>query len=113
VFIHNQQSDHSCISEFCCRSLDDRNFLSVLILRLCQNVYILTLDYAALNGTKVQAKAGKYKDMIHGRMFFADKELEHEINALLPRPDILEAHQDKRYVNSKFGSELLEELRHM
>ncbi len=91
VLTGNQQPDHSRISEFRRRNLDDG---------------IVSLGHVALDGTKVQANASKRKAMSHERMLRTEKELEKEINALMRRAEILDAQEDKRYGKGKLGSDL-------
>ena len=67
----------------------------------------------ALDGTKVQAKASKHKAMSHGRTLMAEKQLQHEINALMRRAEILDTQADQRYGKGNLGSELPNELRYM
>ena len=45
---------------------------------------MVSLGHVALDGTKVQANASKHKAMSYQRMLRAEKELEKEINALMP-----------------------------
>ena len=52
---------------------------------------MVSLGHVALDGTKVQANASRYKAMSHERMFRTEKELEKEINALMCRAEILDA----------------------
>jgi hypothetical protein len=58
---------------------------------------MVSLGHVALDGTK--------------RMLWAEKELEKEINALMRRAEILDAHGDKRYGKGKLGIDLPDELR--
>jgi len=111
VLTGNQQPDHSRISEFRRRNLDDLKDLFVQILRLCQKAGMVSLGHVALDGTKVQANASKRKAMSHERMLRAEKELEKEINALMRKAEILDAQEDRRYGKGKLGSELPDELR--
>ncbi len=68
----NQQPDHSRISEFRRRNLEDLSGLFLKILRLCQEVGMVSLGHVALDGTKVQANASKHKAMSHERMLKAE-----------------------------------------
>ena len=111
VLTGNQQPDHSRISEFRRRNLDALKGLFVQILRLCQKAGMVSLGHVALDGTKLKANASKHKAMSHERMLRAEKELEKEINALMRRAEILDAHEDQRYGKGKRGSELPDELR--
>jgi len=73
VLTGNQQPDHSRISEFRRRNLDDLKDLFIQILRLCQKAGMVSLGHVALDGTKVQANASKHKAMSHERMLRAEK----------------------------------------
>jgi hypothetical protein len=111
VLAGNQQPDHSRISEFRRRNLDALSDLFVQILLLCQKAGMLSLGHVALDGTKVQANASKHKAMSHEGMVKAEKQLEQEINALMRKPEILDAQEDHRYGKDKRGSDLPDELR--
>jgi transposase len=54
VLTGNQQPDHSRISEFRRRNLEALSGLFMQILRLCQEVGMVSLGYVALDGTKVR-----------------------------------------------------------
>ncbi len=66
----------------------------------------------AIEGTRVKANARKHMAMSHERMLRADKELEREINALIRKAEIPDAHEDCRYSKLNHGSDLQEKLRH-
>ena len=90
----NQQSDHSRISEFRRQNLDALSGMFVQILRLCQEVGMVSLGHVALDGTKVQANASKHKAMSHERMLKAEAQLEKEIKELMWKAEILDAQED-------------------
>ena len=111
VLTGNQQPDHSRISEFRRRNLEALSYLFVQILRLCQKAGMVSLGHVVLDGTKVQANASEHKAMSHERMLKAEKQLEQEINALMPRAEIRDAQEDGHYGKGNRGSDLPDELR--
>ena len=64
----NQQLDHSRFSEFQRRNRESLIDLFGQILRLCPKAGMVSLGHGALDGTKVQANASKYKPIGHERM---------------------------------------------
>ena len=106
----NQQPDHSRISEFQCQNLDALSGQFVQILRLCQNVGMVSLGHVALNNTKVQANASKHKAMSHERMLNDKAQPEKEIQELMRRAERLDAQEDGKYGKGKLGSDLHKEL---
>jgi transposase len=110
VLTGNQQPDHSRISEFRRQNLDALSGLFVQILRLCQEVGMVSLGHVALDGTKVQANASKHKAMSHERMLKAEAQLEKEIKELMRKAEILDAQEDGKYGKGKLGSDLPKEL---
>ena len=110
VLTGNQQPDHSRISEFRRRNLEALSGLFVQILRLCQEVGMVSLGLVALDGTKVQANASKHKAMSHERMLKAEAQLEKEIKELMRKAEILDAQEDGQYGKGKLGSDLPKEL---
>ncbi|QPN64317.1 transposase [Synechococcus sp. CBW1004] len=68
VLIGNQQPDHSRISDFRLVHLDALAVLFLQVLRLCQKAGLVSLGNVALDGTKVNANASRYKAMSHERM---------------------------------------------
>jgi transposase len=110
VLTGNQQPDHSRISEFRRRNLEALSGLFVQILRLCQDVGMVSLGHVALDGTKVQANASKHKAMSHERMLKAEAQLEKEIKELMRKAEILDAQEDSKYGKGKLGSDLPKEL---
>ena len=110
VLTGNQQPNHSRISEFRRRNLEALSGLFVQILRLCQEVGMVSLGHVALDGTKVQANASKHKAMSHERMLKAEAQLEKEIKELMRKAEILDAQEDSKYGKGKLGSDLPKEL---
>jgi len=110
VLTGNQQPDHSRISEFRRRNLEALSGLFVQILRLCQEVGMVSLGHVALDGTKVQANASKHKAMSHERMLKAEAQLEKEIKELMRKAELLDAQEDGKYGKGKLGSDLPKEL---
>jgi transposase len=110
VLTGNQQPDHSRISEFRRRNLEALSGLFVQILRLCQEVGMVSLGHVALDGTKVQANASKHKAMSHERMLKAEAQLQKEIKELMRKAEILDAQEDGKYGKGKLGSDLPKEL---
>jgi len=95
VLTGNQQPDHSRVSDLHRRNLDALKGLFIQILRLCQKAGMVSLGHVALDGTKVQADASKHKAISHKKMRRAGKKLEQEINALMPKAEILDAQEDR------------------
>jgi transposase len=110
VLTGNQQPDHSRISEFRRRNLEALSGLFVQILRLCQEVGMVSLGHVALDGTKVQANASKHKAMSHERMLKAEAQLEKEIKELMRKAELLDAQEDGKYGKGKLGIDLPKEL---
>jgi hypothetical protein len=59
----------------------------------------------------VKANASKHKAMSHERMLRAEKQLAQEINALMPKAEILDDEEHRRYGKTNLGSDLPDELR--
>jgi transposase len=110
VLTGNQQPDHGRISEFRRRNLEALSGLFVQILRFCQEAGMFSLGLVALDGTKVQANASKYKAMSHERMLKAEAQLEKEIKELMRKAEILDAQEDGKYGKGKLASDLPKEL---
>ncbi len=72
---------------------------------------MVSLGHLALEGTKVKSNSSKHKALSHEQMLRAEKQLAREINALIRKADILDAHEDRRYGKNNRGSDLPDELR--
>ena len=73
------------ICEFRRRHLGDFRHLFLEVVRLAREAGMVKLGTVTVDGTKVQANAGKRKVTGHGRMLKEEKRLEAEIAALVDR----------------------------
>jgi transposase len=106
----DQHPDHDTIAAFRQEHLGNLSQLFVQVLQLCQRAGLVKLGHVALDGTKIQANASKYKAMSYERMGEAEKKLEAEVEALLQEAARVDAEEDGKYGKGKRGDELPEEL---
>ncbi len=111
VLTGGQHPDHSWISDFRKRHMEELAKLFVQVLRVCQKAGLVKLGHVALDGTKVKANASKHKAMSYGRMVRSEAELAGEVEALLERAERVDAEEDARLGRGVRGDELPEELR--
>jgi transposase len=102
--------DHDTIADFRKTHLGALKGLFLQILLLCKEAKLVKLGHVALDGTKMKANASKHKAMSYGRMHEKEKELEHEVEALLRKAESVDAEEDQRYGKGIRGDELPEEL---
>ena len=80
------------------------------VLRLCQEAGLVKLGHVALDGTKLKATASKHKAMSYARMCAAERQLEHEVAALLAQAQAADAAEDAQHGVGRRGDELPAEL---
>ncbi len=85
---------HRTICEFRMRHLPELKELFVQVGRLAKELGLVKLGTIALDGTKVKAHASKHKAMSYGRMKEQEQKLKAEIEALLERARLTDAHED-------------------
>jgi hypothetical protein len=110
VIAANTAPDHSRISDFRRRHLDELSELFVQVLRLCQKAGMVKLGHVALDGTKVKANASKHKAMSQERMKKEEARLKEKVAALLAEAEAVDADEDARYGKDRRGDELPAEL---
>jgi len=110
VIAAGQHPDHSTISEFRRRHLEELGGLFVQVLALCQKAGLVKLGHVALDGTKMKANASKHKAMSYERMQQREQELAQKVAQLLKAAEEVDAAEDRLYGNKKRGDELPQEL---
>jgi transposase len=102
--------DHSAISKFRKRHLEELSYLFIEVLLVAEEMGLVRLGHVALDGTKVKANASKHKAMSYGRMEKRIRELKVEVDELLARAEKVDESEDRRYGKGKRGDELPTEL---
>jgi hypothetical protein len=102
--------DHSAISKFRKRHLEELSYLFIEVLLVAEEMGLVKLGHVALDGTKVKANASKHKAMSYGRMEKRIRELKVEVDELLARAETVDESEDRRYGKGKRGDELPREL---
>jgi transposase len=102
--------DHDTIADFRKNHLGALKGFFLQTLLLCKEAKLVKLGHVSLDGTKMKANASKHKAMSYGRMHEKEKELEHEVEALLRKAESVDAEEDQRYGKGIRGDELPEEL---
>ena len=102
--------DHSAISKFRKRHLEELSYLFIEVLLVAEEMGLVKLGHVALDGTKVKANASKHKAMSYGRMEKRIRELKVEVDELLARAEKVDESEDRRYGKGKRGDELPREL---
>ena len=110
VFAANTAPDHSRISDFRRRHLEELSELFVQVLKLCQKAGLVKLGHVALDGTKIKANASKHKAMSYERMKKEDARLREKVAALLAEAEAVDAEEDTKYGKDQRGDELPAEL---
>lgn len=110
VIAAGQHPDHTTISEFRRRHLEELGGLFVQVLALCQKAGLVKLGHVALDGTKPKANASKHKAMSYERMQQREQELAQKVAQLLKAAEEADAAEDRLYGNKKRGDELPQEL---
>lgn len=110
VIAANTAPDHSRISDFRRRHLEELSSLFVQVLRMCQKAGLVKLGHVALDGTKIKANASKHKAMSYERMKKEEAKLREKVSALLAEAEAVDADEDARYGKDRRGDELPAEL---
>lgn len=110
VIAANTAPDHSRISDFRRRHLDELSELFVQVLKLCQKAGLVKLGHVALDGTKIKANASKHKAMSYERMKKEEVRLREKVTALLAEAEAVDVEEDTKYGKDRRGDELPAEL---
>ena len=110
VLAAGNHPDFRTISEFRKRHLKSLADLFLEVLKLCQRAGLVSMKHLAIDGTKLLTNASKHKAMSYSRLVEKEKELEAEIEKLLPQGLAADAKEDAAYGSDRRGDELPEEL---
>jgi transposase len=110
VLTAGNHPDHSRISEFRRKHLDELEDLFLQVFQICQRMGLVELGNVALDGTKVQASASKHKAMSYERMLEEEERLKEEIQQMLEEAEATDRAEDERFGRENRGDELPEEL---
>lgn len=110
VLTAGNHPDHTRISEFRRKHLDELEDLFVQVFQICQRMGLVELGNVALDGTKVQASASKHKAMSYERMLKEEERLREEIEAMLDEAEATDREEDERFGRENRGDELPDEL---
>jgi transposase len=110
VLTAGNHPDHSRISEFRRKHLDELEDLFLQVFQICQRMGLVELGNVALDGTKVQASASKHKAMSYERMLEEEERLKEEIEQMLEEAEAVDTEEDERFGRENRGDELPEEL---
>jgi transposase len=110
VLAAGNHPDHTRISEFRRKHLDELEDLFLQVFQICQRMGLVELGNVALDGTKVQASASKHKAMSYERMLEEEERLKEEIEQMLEEAEATDREEDERFGRNSRGDELPEEL---
>jgi len=110
VLTADSHPDHTRISEFRRRHLDELKDLFLQVFQICQRAGLVELGNMALDGTKVQASASKHKAMSYERMLQEEERLQEEIQQMLEEAEATDREEDERFGRESRAGELPEEL---
>lgn len=110
VLAAGNHPDHSRISEFRRKHLEELEDLFLQVFQICQRMGLVELGNVALDGTKVQASASKHKAMSYERMLEEEERLKEEIQEMLEEAEATDREEDERFGRENRGDELPEEL---
>jgi len=110
VLAAGNHPDHTRISEFRRKHLDELKDLFLQVFQICQRAGLVELGNVALDGTKVQAGASKHKAMSYERMLEEEERLKEEIREMLEEAEATDREEDERFGRENRGDELPEEL---
>ena len=110
VLTAGNHPDHSRISEFRRKHLEELEDLFLQVFQICQRMGLVELGNIALDGTKVQASASKHKAMSYERMLEEEDRLKEEIQEMLEEAEATDREEDERFGRKNRGDELPEEL---
>ena len=111
VLAAGNHPDHSRISEFRRKHLEELEDLFLQVFQICQRMGLVELGNVALDGTKVQASASKHKAMSYERMLEEEERLKEEIQEMLEEAEATDREEDERFGRENRGDELPEELK--
>ena len=94
VLTGDQHPHFTVINEFRLLHLDGFMDLFVQVLDLCGRAGLLNLEHVSLDGSKVDANAGKHKAMSYGRMQTETERLEREIREFVTKAERIDAEED-------------------
>jgi transposase len=110
VLTAGNHPDHTRISEFRRKHLEELEDLFLQVFQICQRMGLVELGNVALDGTKVQANASKHKAMSYERMLEEEERLKEEIEQMLEEAEATDREEDERFGRNSRGDELPEEL---
>jgi transposase len=102
--------DHTRISEFRRKHLEELEDLFLQVFQICQRMGLVELGNVAMGGTKVQANASKHKAMSYERTGEEEERLKEEIEQMLEEAEAVDTEEDERFGRNSRGDELPEEL---
>ena len=111
VLAAGNHPDHSRISEFRRKHLEELEDLFLQVFQICQRMGLVELGNVALDGTKVQASASKHKATSYERMLEEEERLKEEIQEMLEEAEATDREEDERFGRENRGDELPEELK--
>lgn len=110
VLCAGNHPDHTRISEFRRKHLDELEELFLQIFKICQRAGLVELGNLALDGTKVQANASKHKAMSYERMLEESERLKAEIQQMLEEAESVDEAEDTKFGRDSRGDELPDQL---
>lgn len=110
VLTGGNHPDHTRISEFRRKHLEELKEVFVQVLQICDRMGLVELGDIALDGTKVQASASKHKAMSYERMLKQEERLKEEIEELLEEAEQMDQQEDEEFGRDNRGDELPEGL---
>jgi transposase len=106
----DQHPDHDTLCRFRKRNLKAFQQLFTQILRLAQEMQLVSLGTVSLDGTKIKANASKHKAMSYQRMQTKEEELQETVRDLLKEAENTDQEETKRYGKGSNLHTLPEEL---
>jgi len=110
VLTADSHPDHTRISEFRRKHLDELEEIFVQVCQICQRAGLVELGEVALDGSKIQGNASKHKAMSYKRMKQEEKRLKDEIQQMLQEAETVDEREDERYGRDNRGDGLPDEL---
>lgn len=109
VLAAGNQPDFRTIADFRKRHLAPLRGFFEQVLRLARELGAPRVGRVAIDGSKIQANASKYKAMSYGRMRDKGRQLSDEVKELLAQAEAVDAAEDAEY-GADHGDELPAEL---
>ncbi len=106
----DQHPDHDTLASFRQQHLKVLAELFTQVLQLCDKAALVKLGHVAIDGSKLQANAGKHKAMSYERMEEKEKQLKAEVEKLMAEAAATDAVEDALHGKGKRGDELPAEL---